>query len=147
RRARHGGRGSTSMRSVRAVPALVAGALAVVPISSALAQEAPTPAPPAEQLPPVEVQQKQATPAPAKKKSAAKKKQPSVSPAPQPPPAAMAAPDPASILPNSMYGSPAGAGAAERAYQSAATPVNPTALVPARLEGFSSAATVLTGET
>ena len=61
------------MRSNRAIPALVAGVLAAFP-TIASAQDAPTPAPPNEQLPPVEVIQKQAAPAPAKKKSAAKKR-------------------------------------------------------------------------
>ena len=110
------------MRS-RAMPALVAGVLAVAS-TAAVSQTAPTPA--AEQLPPVEVIQKQPTPAPAaKKKSAAKKKQAPVSPSPQPP-ASVAERDPATQIPNSVYGPPASAGAAERAYESAITPVNPS---------------------
>ncbi|MCZ7594334.1 MAG: TonB-dependent receptor [Hyphomicrobium sp.] len=109
-----------------------------------MAQEPPTPAPPADQLPPVDVIQKQPTPAPAaKKKSAAKKKQ--VSPTPQPP-AAVAAPAPTTINPNSVYGSPASTGAAQRAYESAITPVNPSQLIPTNLHGFSSSATHITAE-
>ena len=85
------------MPSNRAIPAFIAGVLAAFP-TIVTAQDAPTPAPPADQLPPVEVIQKQPTPAPAaKKKSAAKKKQ--VSPPPQPP-AAVAAPDPETVNPN-----------------------------------------------
>ncbi len=129
------------MRSNRAVPAFIAGVLAAFPTIVA-AQEAPTPAPPAEQLPPVEVIQKQPTPAPAaKKKSAAKKKQ--VSPPPQAP-AAVAAPDPETINPNSVYGATGSVGAAERAYESAITPINPTQLTPTNLQGFSSSATNVT---
>ena len=47
---------------------------------------------------------------------------------------------------NPVYGSPASTGAAVRAQQSAATPVNPAALTPANLEGFSNAATNLSAE-
>jgi len=111
-----------------------------------LAQDsaAPEPAPPAaSELPPVDVIQKQATPAPAKKKSAAKKK--SVSPPPQAP-AAVATPDPETINPNSVYGSPASTGAAERAYQNANTPANPQQLIPTDLQGFSSSATGISPE-
>jgi Fe(3+) dicitrate transport protein len=125
------------MRS-RAMPALVAGVLAVAS-TAAVSQTAPTPA--AEQLPPVEVIQKQPTPAPAaKKKSAAKKKQAPVSPAPQPP-TSVATPNPETVNPNSVYGASGSIGAAERAYESASTPVNPTQLTPTNLQGFSSSAT------
>jgi len=119
------------------VGAASAAAIVAVISTTAVAQQAPTPAP--EQLPPVDVIQKQAAPA-AKKKAAAKKK--SVSPAPQP--AAVAAPAPSSINPNSPYGSPAAGGAAERAYESAITPVNPTQLVPTNLQGYSSSASQIT---
>ncbi|MCZ7595427.1 MAG: TonB-dependent receptor [Hyphomicrobium sp.] len=128
------------MRSYCVLPALAVGVLAVLPTAVA-AQDAPTPAPASEQLPPVEVIQKQATPAPAaKKKSAAKKKQ--VSPTPQPPPAAVATPAPQN--PNSVYGAAGSAGAAAHAYEGAITPVNPTQLIPTNLQGFSSSATHIT---
>jgi Fe(3+) dicitrate transport protein len=119
-------------------------ALFAVLTTTAVAQEPPTPAPTGDQLPPVEVIQKQPTPAPAaKKKTAAKKK--SVSPAPQPP-AAVAEPAaaPESINPNSVYGSPAAGGAAERAYESAASPVNPSQIIPTNLQGYSSSASRIT---
>ncbi|WP_291005177.1 TonB-dependent receptor [Hyphomicrobium sp.] len=100
-----------------------------------MAQEPPTPAPPADQLPPVDVIQKQPTPAPAaKKKSAAKKKQ--VSPTPQPP-AAVAAPAPTGITRD----------AGGRPVTSAApvtSPVTPESILPSNLEGFSSAASRVT---
>ncbi len=129
------------MRSNRAIPAFIAGVLAAFP-TIVTAQDAPTPAPPADQLPPVEVIQKQPAPAPAaKKKSAAKKKQ--VSPPPQPP-AAVATPDPETVNPNSVYGATGSIGAAERAYESAITPINPTQLTPTNLQGFSSSATNVT---
>jgi Fe(3+) dicitrate transport protein len=89
-----------------------------------------------DQLPPVEVIQdkpppQQAAPAP-------------VAPSPQPPPPApVVEAAPQAQDPNPIYGSPAATGAAQRATQSAQTPVNPTALVPSRLEGFSSAATIV----
>jgi len=121
-------------------------ALFAVLTTTAVAQEPPTPAPTGDQLPPVEVIQKQPTPAPAaKKQSAAKKK--SVSPAPQPP-AAVAEPavTPENINPNSVYGSPAAGGAAERAYESAVSPVNPSQIIPTNLQGYSSSATRITAE-
>ena len=88
--------------------------------------------------------QKQPTPAPAaKKKSAAKKKQAPVSPA-----AAAAGrrrrARPATQNPNSVYGAAGSTGAAERAYESAITPVNPQQLTPTNLQGFSSSATNIT---
>jgi len=129
------------MRSNRVAPALFAGFVALVP-AAASAQEAPEPAPAADQLPPVEVIQKQPTAAPAKKKAAAKKKQ--VSPAPQAPAAVVQAPQTEPVNPNSVYGSPASTGAAERAYESAITPVNPTQLIPTNLHGFSSSASQVT---
>ena len=129
------------MRSNRAIVAFAA--VLLITASPVLAQDPPTPAPPADQLPPVDVIQKQAAPAPkAAKKSAAKKK--SVSPAPQPAPVATSAPS--TINPNSVYGSPASGGAAERAYESAITPVNPTQLIPTNLQGFSSSATHVTAQ-
>jgi Fe(3+) dicitrate transport protein len=130
------------MRSVRVIPTFFVGVLAAFP-TIAIAQEPPTPAP-SEQLPPVEVIQTQPTPAPAaKKKSAAKKKQAPVSPSPQPP-AAGAAPASATQNPNSVYGAAGSAGATERAYESAITPVNPQQLTPTNLQGFSSSATNVT---
>jgi Fe(3+) dicitrate transport protein len=111
--------------------------------SAAVAQEPPTPAPPAQQLPPVDVIQKQPTPAATpQKKAAAKKKQ--VSPSPQPPAAVATQPNPETINPNSVYGASGSVGAAERAYESAITPVNPTQLTPTNLQGFSSSATNIT---
>jgi Fe(3+) dicitrate transport protein len=135
------------MRLVRVTAASAAAILAVLSVS-AVAQEPPTPAPSADQLPPVDVIQKQATPAPvAKKKSAAKKKAAPVSPAPQPPAVASTPPvNPETINPNSVYGSPASTGAAERAYESAITPVNPQQLIPTNLQGFSSSATHVTAQ-
>lgn len=130
------------MRKYRVGPASMAGLFAAFS-APALAQQAPTPAPSAQQLPPVEVIQKQPTAAPAaKKKSAAKKKQ--VAPAVQSPAEAAVAPE--AINPNSVYGSPAAGGAAERAYESAITPVNPTQLVPTNLQGYSSSASRITPE-
>jgi Fe(3+) dicitrate transport protein len=132
------------MRCVRAVPAFIAGALAVLPAVS-VAQEPPTPAPPSEQLPPVDVIQKQATPAPAaKQKSAAKKKQAPVSPVPQPPPAVATTPE--AQEPNSVYGAARSGGAAARAANGVTEPINPTQLIPTNLGNFSSAATNLTSE-
>src|SRR5688572_29188244 len=128
------------MRLVRVTAASAAAIFAVLSVS-AVAQEPPTPAPPSDQLPPVDVNQKQATPAPvAKKKSAAKKNAAPVSPAAQPPPAVAATPqlNPETINPNSVYGSPASTGAAERAYESAITPVNPQQLIPTRSEEHTS---------
>jgi Fe(3+) dicitrate transport protein len=121
-------------------------ALFAVLTTTAVAQEPPTPAPTGDQLPPVEVIQKQPTPAPAAKKKAAAKKK-SVSPAPQPP-AAVAEPAvaPANINPNSVYGSPAAGGAAERAYESAASPINPSQIIPTNLQGYSSSASRITAE-
>jgi Fe(3+) dicitrate transport protein len=128
------------MRSNRATVAFAAVFLSIA--GPVLAQDPPTPAPPADQLPPVDVIQKQPAPAPkAVKKSAAKKKS-TVSPAP----AVVATPDPETINPNSVYGSPASAGAADRAHESAITPVNPTQLIPTNLQGFSSSATHVTAQ-
>ena len=74
--------------------------------------------------------------------------QPSTKYTPQPPPAVAATPpaNPETINPNSVYGSPAATGAAERAYQSAVTPVNPQQLIPTNLHGFSSSATHVTAQ-
>jgi Fe(3+) dicitrate transport protein len=109
------------------------------------AQEAAQPAPPAAgaqqgDLPEVQVIQKKA-PVAAKK-----------APAPQPvakkapPSEPVEAIDPATVNPNSVYGASGSTGAAERAHQSAITPVNPTQLIPTNLEGFSSSATHITAE-
>ena len=127
------------MRSSGVAATALAGLFAVVSVPSLAQDTAPEPAPAGSELPPVEVIQKQA-PAPSAPPSPPAQ-QSVVSPtpaAPQPAPAASVAPDS-----NPVYGSPASAGAAARATQSAQTPVNPTQLVPSRLEGFSSAATVV----
>jgi Fe(3+) dicitrate transport protein len=146
--------------------AVLVGGLSVASSASALAQQAPPaskpPAPAAQEsngssVPEVEVQQEQ-SPTPAPKPAAANpkpkpKSQPQAAPASEPallpPPVATAPPqpfNPASVLPNSPYGSPAARGAAARAEQSATTPVNPTQLIPSNLEGFSGAATNVTPE-
>jgi Fe(3+) dicitrate transport protein len=113
---------------------------------SAIAQEpaAPTPAGQSGQLPPVEVIQKKATPAPKAAAKAAPKKK-AVSPAPQPPPPEVT--EVPSADPNPIYGSPASGGAAQRAAESATTPVNPTQMLPSNLEGFSGAGTIVDQET
>ncbi len=95
-------------------------------------------------------------PAPKPKKKVASKPKPQPAPQPAPAPAVQEAPEPvapeevaADPLPqfvNPIYGSPAAAGAAARAEKSAATPVNPTALTPSNLEGFSNAASNVTAE-
>lgn len=126
-------------------------------------------------LPPVEVIQQQPEPAPQPKPQVVKKPKPAQQaapkakpkkiarpkpkpqpapppqqqfPVPQPPPPEpeVVQQQPADVLTNPVYGAPGGIGAAERASQSAQTPVNPQALVPANLQGFSSAATNLTPE-
>jgi Fe(3+) dicitrate transport protein len=139
--------------------AVLAGGLGVSGASPGLAQETPAgqSVPPSTSVPEVEVQQT-APPAAQPKPAAATSKPkptpqqqaaPSVIPVPQAPPADAAPPqpfNPASVLPNSPYGSPAAAGAAARAERSATTPVNPTQLIPSNLEGFSGAATNLTPE-
>lgn len=108
--------------------------------SAALGQDA---AAPADQLPEVEVIQQKAPPAKKKAGPVAKAAPPPASPAPQPPPQAEVV-DEAPVIANSPYGSPASAGAQERAFQSAVSPVNPTQLIPENLEGFATAATNLT---
>ena len=116
---------------------LATGALGLA-AGGAFAQEA---AEPADGLPEVEVIQQKA---PAAKKAApVATAPPPSSPVPQPPPEP-AFIDEAPAIANSPYGSPASAGAQQRAYQSAQTPVNPTQLIPENLEGFSAAATNLT---
>lgn len=120
------------MRKYRVGSVSVAALFAVLSTAS-VAQEPPTPAPTGEQLPPVEVIQKQPTPAPAaKKKSAAKK---SVSPSPQPP-SIIAAPasgpqrDPDGRVP-------------DRAAN--LSPVDPTSgVVPSNLQNFTGAGTRVT---
>jgi Fe(3+) dicitrate transport protein len=122
---------------------LMTGAAWFAASSAASAQEAAEPA--QQPLPEVEVIQKKA---PAAKKAApvAKKQAaPAPSPTPQPPPVEVVDEPPSE--PNPIYGSPASAGAAARASQSAQTPVNPAALIPSNLDGFSSAATNLSPET
>jgi Fe(3+) dicitrate transport protein len=130
------------MRS-NSVIAAFAAALIVFLSSPVTAQDPPTPAPPADQLPPVEVIQKQPAPAPAaKKKSAAKKT--SVSPAPQPP-APVEAPTIADTGAEKFYGAPGGAAAAERAAEGPSSPINPlNGILPGSLAGFPSAGTEVT---
>jgi Fe(3+) dicitrate transport protein len=134
------------MRSSGVAAALIAALFAVLPIKVAAQGQAPTPAEPAGELPPVEVIQKKAAPAPKAAAKAAPKKKVTVAPAPQPPPEPEVVETPPADL-NPIYGSPASAGAAQRAAESATTPVNPTQMVPSRLDGFSSAATVVNQET
>ncbi len=151
--------------------AVLIGGMSVSSSAVVLAQDAPpaaeTPAPPATEaapVPEVEVIQEQppaAQPKPKPKPAAAKPKpkpkpqpqqqaapapQPAAEPDPVPAPAAAAPPsvDPATVNPNSVYGSPAATGAAARAAQSATTPVNPQQIVPTNLDGFAGAATNLT---
>jgi Fe(3+) dicitrate transport protein len=141
------------------VGAVLVGGLGVTGAASALAQQAPPgqSAPPSTSVPEVEVQQTEPSAAQPRPAAASPKPKPKVQqqaapssvPAPQAPPATEASPqpfNPATVLPNSPYGSPAAAGAAARARQSATTPVNPTQLIPSNLEGFSGAATNLTPE-
>ena len=64
-------------------------------------------------------------------------------PPPQPP-AAVAAPDPETINPNSVYGAAGSVGAASAPTRAPLTPVNPTQLIPTNLQGFSSSATNVT---
>lgn len=120
--------------------ALMAGA-ACIGSASAGAQQAAQPAQQA--LPDVEVVQKKA---PAAKKAAPVAKKQAASPAPQPPEPDVVEQQAPPADQNPIYGSPASAGAAARATQSAQTPVNPTALIPTNLDGFASAATNLTPE-
>lgn len=140
----------------KALGAVLIGGLSVAGSAAGVAQESPPAA--GSSVPEVEVQQEQA-PTPPPKPAAAKPKPkpkpqqqaapaPVAVPTPQPPPVAEAPPpsDPTTILPNSPYGSPAATGAAQRAAQSATTPVNPTQLIPSNLEGFSGAATNVTPE-
>lgn len=120
-------------------------------------QEQPKPAPePVEQAAskpkkkPVPVVEVEPAPAPKPKKVA------KTAPKPVPPPAQnfpepvapedVVEADPLPQFVNPIYGSPASAGAASRAQQSAATPVNPTSITPANLEGFSNAASNVTAE-
>jgi Fe(3+) dicitrate transport protein len=105
--------------------------------------EAPTPAP-AGELPAVEVIQKQPKAAPKAAQKAAPKKQ-AIAPTPQPPPPEVV--EVPSADPNPIYGSPGGAGAAARAAEGATTPVNPTALFPTSIQGFTSAASLINQET
>lgn len=95
-------------------------------------------------LPEVEVIQQKAPPA-KKAAPAAKAAPPPSSPVPQPPPEPAFVEDVPAIA-NSPYGSAASAGAQERAYQSAISPVNPTQIIPENLEGFAASATNLTPE-
>ena len=123
---------------------LMAGAALYAASTAAQAQEAAEPAQ-QQPLPEVEVIQKK-SPA-AKKAAPVAKKQAAPAPSPQPqPPPPVEVVDEAPAEPNPIYGSPASAGAAARATQSAQTPVNPTALIPTNLDGFSSAATNLSPE-
>ncbi|MFN0219976.1 MAG: TonB-dependent receptor family protein [Hyphomicrobium sp.] len=134
----------------RAIPALFV--LAIMTDYASAQQTGQTPSAEQPQLPDVEVIQQQQPPAPAaaqaKPKPAAAQAKPK--PKPQPEfiePVEPVEADPTDILENSPYGSPAATGAAERARQSAQTPVNPTQLVPDNLSGFAAAATRLTSDT
>jgi Fe(3+) dicitrate transport protein len=134
---------------------LVAGtALLAVP---AVAQQAAEPAPTADGLPAVEVQQKpqakKAAPAkaaakraPAKKKSVAKSAPPPSEPVPQPPSAAeFDASESAPPLANAAQYPPGGQGAAARAAIGATGPIDPTrGIAPANLSQFTGAATRVT---
>ena len=130
------------MRSYR-----VAAAFAAVFLSMAgplLAQDPPTPAPPADQLPPVDVIQKQTAPAPkAAKKSAAKKKS-TVSPTPQAAPAsAPVEPTGSDAVP--YYGPVGGRAAAQRAEAGPSSPINPlNGMLPGNIADFPSAGTAVT---
>lgn len=128
------------MRSVRVTAAFAAAIFAILSIP-ATAQNPPTPAPPAGELPPVDVIQKQPSAAPvAKKKSAAKKKA-----APQAPSVPPEAPSVADAGAEKFYGSPGGAAAASRAASGPSSPINPlNGILPANLEGFPSAGSEVT---
>ena len=85
-------------------------------------------------------------PKPVKKAAAPKPKpqpQPAAAPEPELPPAE---PTPQELSANPVYGAPGGSGAAQRAQQAAQTPVNPSSIAPANLEGFASSATNVTPE-
>jgi Fe(3+) dicitrate transport protein len=147
----------------------------------AAAQPAPAPAQPAQapapanQLPPVDVIQKQApkpaptqqaapqpkvtpkaaqpapqaaTPAPKKvvKQPPPAPKQKQAQPQPQPEPEVVEAQPDLAPDPNPVYGAQNSSGAAARATQAAQSPINPSSIAPANLEGFASAATNLTPE-
>ena len=131
------------MRSSGVAAAAVAGIFAVysVPAMSQDGGQAAQPAPSSDELPAVEVIQKEDAPAPAAQDTPPPQSA-VVAPAPQPPPPAAAEALPPN--PNPIYGSPAAAGAEQRATVNATTPVNPTALVPSNLRDFSSAATIVT---
>ena len=126
------------MRSNRALVAFAAAFLSIA--GPVLAQDPPTPAPPADQLPPVDVIQKQPAPAPkAVKKSAAKKKS-AVSPTPVSAPTEPTASD---AMP--YYGPAGGRGAAQRAENGPSSPVDPLdGILPGDLQGFPSAGTAVT---
>ncbi len=126
------------MRSNRALVAFAAAFLSIA--GPVLAQDPPTPAPPADQLPPVDVIQKQPAPAPkAVKKSAAKKKS-TVSPTPVSAPVEPTASD---AMP--YYGPAGGRGAAQRAENGPSSPIDPLdGILPGNLQGFPSAGTAVT---
>lgn len=111
-------------------------ALFAVLTTAAVAQEPPTPAPTGEQLPPVEVIQKQPAAAPvAKKKSAAKKKQ--VSPSPQAPATAFDPATPGGVV----------RGADGRVIDKAPnlSPIDPaSSILPADMQGYVGAGTKVT---
>ncbi|MEQ1709917.1 MAG: TonB-dependent receptor [Hyphomicrobium sp.] len=154
------------MKSTSRIVGLAVGSVTLLAgHHAALAQQAPVPAAPAaqNQLPPVDVIQKKA-PAPAPKQQAAPqpkvapkaaqpaqqaspppKAKPKVKqavPAPQPQPEVQEVVEqaPSEVLANTPYGAPGGAAAAERAQNSATSPVNPTMIVPGNLQGFAGAA-------
>ena len=133
------------MRSFRVTAACAAALLAILAMP-ATAQDPPTPAPPADQLPPVDVIQKEPAPAPkAAKKTAAKKKS-VVSPTPQPAPAgAPVEPTATDAVP--YYGPAGGRAAAQRAETGPSSPIDPLdGMLPGNLQGFPSAGTAVTQE-
>lgn len=126
------------MRSSGVTAASIAAIFAVIS-GPASAQDDPS----SSELPPVEVIQEEPAPAPSAQQDTPPPQ--TYSPTPQGPPPAVV--EVAPTDPNPIYGSPASGGAAQRATESATSPVNPTAIVPSRLEGFSSAATIVDAET
>jgi Fe(3+) dicitrate transport protein len=133
------------MRLSGVAAACVAVLFVVVP---AVAQDsggaqAPTPAPPSSQLPPVDVIQKKATPAPTAQKKVSPKKKTAVSPAPQPPPPVAVAPvdnTPVGTQDLPYYGPSGGRAAAARVESGPSSPINPNnGILPGDLTGFPSA--------
>lgn len=127
-------------RTLKATRVLLLAGVSCLAATTARAQQAAQPAGQGA-LPEVEVIQKkspQAAPKAAKKAPA--KKAPAAQPAAEP------VADPEPVLENSPYGSPASAGAQQRALRSATSPVNPTSIVPQNLEQFSGSATIVNSD-